>query len=490
MADRFDMVVIGAGSAGFAAARTAAELGARVALIDKGPLGGLCILWGCMPSKALLRSGEIAQLVAASRLWGVETSGVRVDFQAVMARKDRLIKGFADYRIEEIRNLPNTELLMGRARFTGAQRLAVGNREIEGEHVIIATGSTPIRPPIPGLAETGYLVSDDLLSLPAPPPSMLVIGGGVIAVELGQFYSRMGTAVTLIEAAPHLLPNEDADVSEALTEALLAEGMSVMTGARVLRAEARGGRKVLHVSQGGKELEVSAHTIVLAVGRKPNLEGLNLEAAGVARDGLRIKVNEYMQTSNPRIYAAGDAWGGSFLVHVAIAEGERAARNALEHTREPIDTRVVPMAVFSDPNVARVGPTERDCALARREVIVASYPFADHGKAELLGGTALCGFVKLIADAQSGEILGAQAVGPAVADLIHELVAVISLRGTIQQFMRIPHIHPTLAEIWTYPAEEIQEALQQRGLRARVTLMPSGYGMEGEVEAEAEARER
>ncbi|MNK60829.1 Mercuric reductase [compost metagenome] len=476
MADRFDVVVIGAGSAGFAAAQTASRKGAKVALVDKGPLGGLCILWGCMPSKALLRSAEVAHLAAVSRLWGIETGKVAIDFRAVMARKDRLIKRFADYRIHQIHELPNTELIMGHARFVAPDRLMVGNREIRGEHVIIATGSVPFVPPIPGLEQTGYILSDDALNLAAPPRSMLVIGGGVIAVELGQFYSRMGVDVTLVEAAPHLLPKEDVDVSEALEAALSREGLRIVTGRKVIRAERRDGQKILVVARDGDETELLGQEIFVAAGRVPNVQSLNLDAAKVAMDGRRIRVNEFMQTSNPRIYAAGDAWGGSFLVHLAIAEGELAARNAVEHAMEAMDYRVVPHAVFTDPNVARVGPTEHDCAIRGVDVLVATTPFAEHGKAELMGGTALEGFVKLIADSRTGEILGAQAVGPEVADLIHELVAVISLRGSIEAFMKIPHIHPTLAEIWTYPAEEIMEVLRARSLRARVTLMPGGYG--------------
>jgi dihydrolipoamide dehydrogenase len=481
MADRFDMVVIGAGSAGFAAARTASSLGATVALIDKGPLGGLCILWGCMPSKALLRSAEIAQVVSVARQWGVATGDVTVDFHAVMARKDQLIKGFADYRIHQIRELPRTELIMGHARFLGPDRIAVGDRQLTGTHVVIATGSVPRVPPIPGLEDIGYLLSDEALSLTVPPRSMLVLGGGVIAVELGQFYARMGVEVTLIEAAPHLLPQEDLDVSEALEAALQGEGLRIVTGADVRRAERRDGQKILVVAHEGVERELAAQEIFVATGRGPNVQGLDLPAAEVAMDGRRIRINEYMQTSNPRIYAAGDAWGGSFLVHLAIAEGEQAARNALEHARMPMDYRVVPSAVFTDPNVARVGPTEKECSLQGREVLVATYPFADLGKAEVMGGTALSGFVKLIADAFTGEILGAQAVGPEASDLIHELVAVISLRGTIEQFARIPHIHPTLAEIWTYPAEQIREVLQERSMQARVTLMPGGYGPDEEL---------
>ncbi len=476
MAEHFDLVVIGAGSAGYAAARTASALGAKVALVDKGPLGGLCILWGCMPSKALLRSGEVAHMIREARLWGVETGDVRLNFQAIMARKDRLIKGFADYRIQQIRELPRTELILGHARFVGPDRVMVGDRELHAEHVIIATGSVPLVPPIPGLAEAGYILSDEALRLTVPPRSMLVIGGGVIAVELGQFYARMGARVTLVEVAPHLLPREDLDVSEALEEALQREGIALVLGVKIVRALSRNGRKVLVVERAEGTSELVADEVFVATGRAPNVTGLDLEAAQVAMVGRRIRINEFMQTSNPWIYAAGDAWGGSFLVHLAIAEGEVAARNAVEHSKEAMDYRVVPNAVFTDPNVARVGPTEQECSLQGRDVVVATYPFSEHGKAEVMGGTALSGFVKLIADARSGEILGAQAVGPEAADLIHELVAVISLHGTIEQFAKIPHIHPTLSEIWTYPAEEILEVLEERGMQPRITLMPGGYG--------------
>ncbi len=485
MVDRFDVVVIGAGSAGYAAARTASGMGATVALIEKGPIGGLCILWGCMPSKALLRSAEIAHLVSDARRWGVETGEVRPDFQAIMARKDGMIKGFADYRIRKIHDLPRTELVMGHARFVAPDRIQVGPRLIRGERFVIATGSKPQRPPIPGLSEVGYLVSDEVLGLASPPRSMLVIGGGVIAVELGQFFARMGVEVTVIEAAATLLPQEDADVSEALREALRAEGIRVVTGARVLRAERREGRKVLIVEREGRKQELAAQEIFVATGRVPNLGGLDLEQAQVVTSGGRITIDETMRTSNPRIYAAGDAWGGTFLVHVAIAEGELAARNAVTQGKEPMDYRVVPFAVFTDPSVARVGPTEKECTLQGRDILTATYPFAELGKAELMGGTALMGFVKLIADALSGEILGAQAIGPGASDLIHELVAVISMRGTISQFVRIPHVHPTLAEIWTYPAAEIDERMKARGMSLRVSLMPGGYGPDGlEMQAE------
>lgn len=476
MVQDFDVVVIGAGSAGFAAARTASELGAKVALVDKGPLGGLCILWGCMPSKALMRSAEVVHMIREAQEWGVSAERVSVDFRAVMQRKNRLIKGFADYRIHQIHALPNTELVMGHARFIGHDTLQVCDRRLRGQHLIIATGSRPMVPPIPGLEEVGYFLSEDALAMTVVPRSMLVVGGGVIAVELGQFFNRMGSEVTLLEAAPQLLPREDPDVARALTEAFTDEGIRVEAGIRILRVEERSGRKAAVIADASGERVLEADALFVATGRVPNLEGLDLDKAGVARDGRRIRLDEYMQTTNPRIYAAGDAWGGSYLVHVAIAEGETAARNACTHAEMAMDYRVVPHAVFTDPNVARVGPTEQECHLQGRRVLVASYPFADHGKAEVMGGTATRGFVKLIADAFTGEILGAQAVGPEASDLIHELVAVIHLRGTIEQFVRIPHVHPTLAEIWTYPAEEILGRIRREGMQPRVTLMPGGYG--------------
>lgn len=481
--EEFDLIVLGAGSAGFAATRLAtSELRARVALVDKGPLGGLCILAGCMPSKALIQSGRVAELVRHASEFGVEASAPRADFRAVMARKDRLIKGFAAYRSQGIDSLQNTELVLGEARFLDGHTVQVGERVLRAPKILLALGSTPLVPPIPGLKEAGYMLSDQALALSEQPESLIVIGGGIIALELGQFFARVGTKVTIVEAAPRLVAREDPDVSEVITRRLLNEGIEVFVGVKPFYVEASDGRKSLHFEHpvSGK-MVLSAQDILVATGREPRIQGLDLEKAGVQMNGRRMVLDRCLKTTNPDIFAAGDVTGGSFLVHVAIADGELAARNAmLGCAPRPAPEHLFISAAFTEPNIARVGMSETEAKQLDREVLVGRYLFADHGKAEVLGETD--GFVKMLADPRSGEILGATIVGPEGAELIHIVAAAITLRATVEQFLTIPHVHPTLAEILTYPAEEILEQMRTRS-RVMTTSFPAGYNDQDEESA-------
>ncbi|HEY9856787.1 MAG TPA: FAD-dependent oxidoreductase, partial [Stenomitos sp.] len=411
--ERFDLVVIGTGSAGFAAAKVAAtDLGAKVALVDKGPLGGLCILAGCMPSKALIQSSNVAHLVQKAREFGIEGGSGRADFAALMARKDRLIQGFADYRAESIESLPNTELLMGAARFLDPTTVQVGDRTLTAPKFILALGSTPMIPPIPGLQEAGFLLSDQVLALEHQPKSLLIIGGGIIALELGQFYARIGTRVTILEAAPRLVAREDPDVSEVITKRLEAEGIAIYTGIKPQTVEVRGDRKALRfLLPNGEPMTVEAEELLVATGREPNIKGLDLEKAGVQMQGRRMVLDRCLRTTNPHIFAAGDVTGGSYLVHVAIADGELAARNALMGCAPtPAAEHLFISAAFTQPNIARVGLSELEARQLGREVLVGRYRFADHGKAEILDETD--GFVKMLADPRTGEIVGTTIVGP------------------------------------------------------------------------------
>lgn len=454
--NRFDVIVIGAGSAGYAAARTLGGRGKKVGLADKGPLGGLCILRGCMPSKALLRSSEVLQVIREADELGLRVSSVDVDFPAIMARRQHLVKGFQDYRIDGIHNAPNVTLIMGAARFVDRHAIEVDGVRYEADQFIISTGSKAVVPDLPGLREAGFITSDEALELKELPRSMIVLGGGVIALELGQFYSRLGTQVTMVIRSGHILSQEDDDVREALEGYLREEGMEILPYATPSRVEVRNGKKVLHVRIGDSETPLEADEIFVALGRRPNLDSLNLEAAGVeTRDGT-IPVDLRMRTSNPDIYAAGDCVGTYNLVHVAIYQGEIAAHNILGTPREA-DYRIVPYAIFTDPNFARVGLSEKEAAEKGIPVVTGKYDFFDLGKAECMGKGAMKGFVKLLASPDTGEILGAQILGPEGADLIHELIVAMEFRCTAERLMAIPHLHPTLAEIITYPAEEIAE---------------------------------
>ncbi len=460
MDDRFDLVVLGGGSAGYAAARTAAEAGARVAIAEQGPLGGLCILRGCMPSKAILASSNrLYQSQHAAEL-GIGTRTLTPDLPTIIARKRQLIEGFADYRIEQL-NAPDIALIDGAARFLSAERVQVGECVLSAPKFIIATGSVPFVPKVPGLEEAGYLTSDDALELEELPESICVLGGGPIGLELGQFYSRLGAAVTLLQRSNCILSNEDDAVGTALEKYLREDGMDVRCATRLTAVAQRNGKKVLHLLQDDTESVIEVDHILVATGRSPSLEGLDLGAAGVESTSRGIATDTAMRTSNPNIFAVGDVTVSFDIVHVAIQQGEIAAHNALDAgSPQYMDYRVVPIVIFTEPQYGRVGMTEKGATAKNIPIVTASYPFNDHGKALCLGETR--GFVKMIGHAQTGELLGYQVLGPEGGELIHECIVALHYRATAQDFMRIPHYHPTLAEVLTYPAEEIAEQVAAR----------------------------
>lgn len=450
--EQYDLVVVGGGSGGYAAARTARDLDARVAIADVGPLGGLCILRGCMPSKTLIASGDLMQEIREAGLLGVRAGEPTIDYRKTIERKRDVIQGFADYRIE---GLTSFDLFRGMAHFLDEDRLAVGDVTLHAKNFVIATGSDIAPPIFPGLAETGYIDSDRALDLDEPPSSMIVLGGGYVAVELGQFFSRIGVATTILIRSPRLLTGADDDVGNALTGYLRDEGIRIIGEAQVQRVERAGTRKRVVYKKGGEERAVEAEEIFYALGRVPHLQGLDLERAGVRSHPMTgIEVDATLRTSNPNIFAIGDVTGRYLLVHVAIQQGEIAARNAIRGTREPIDYRVSKAhTVFSDPQVAVVGETEKELRASGTAYLKATYPFDDHGKAISIGKTK--GFVKMLADPQDGCILGVQILGADASDLIHEAIVAMHFRSTVFDFVRIPHLHPTMAEILTYPAERL-----------------------------------
>ncbi len=448
----YDLVVIGGGSGGYAAARTARDLGASVAIADPGPLGGLCILRGCMPSKTLIATSDLMNEIREAGALAVGSCEPKVDYRAMIERKRRVIKGFADYRIE---GLETFELLPGAARFTGPRELLVGETRVRAKSIVIATGSIVAPPVFPGLRETGYIDSDGALDDERRPDSLIVLGGGYVAVELGQFFSRVGVATTFLIRSPHLLSQTDADVGNALTGYLRDEGIRIVAEALVQRVERVGARKRVVYKKDGKERFVEAEEIFYALGRVPKLDGLNLEAAGIEFHPVTgISVDLTMRTSNPYVYAIGDVVGRYPLVHVAIQEGEVAARNAVCEKDDVVDYRLSRAhTIFSDPQVAVAGESEKELVAAGRRYLKATYPFDDHGKAIAIGKTK--GFVKMLADPEGGRILGVQILGPEASDLIHEAIAAMYFGATVFDFVRIPHLHPTLAEILTYPAEDL-----------------------------------
>ena len=454
MTHSHDVIIIGGGSAGYAAARTAQAEGASVGIIDQGPLGGLCILRGCMPTKAILRSSDLAALIRRAPEFGIHSPTLKVNLAAIIERKNRLIKEFAADRIHALQH-PKFSLYQERAQFVSPTILQVGRHGLPAKAYIIATGSVVSRIAIPGLEEAGYLTSDEALELDSAPESMIVLGGGPVALELAQFFARIGVDVTLIQRSAHILSQADEDLVMPVEAHLRAEGMTVYTNTHIQHIKTSGDQKTIYFLHRGQPQHVTANSILQALGRRPNIDGLNLEAARVATHKGTIQVDMDMRTSQSHIFAVGDVNGLHEIVHIAIEQGEIAGWNAMHPDQPPkhYHDRLNTQVVFTDPQVASVGLSERECLHRHLPYLVASYPFNDHGKSLCLGETY--GHVKVLCHPQSGEILGGHIVGPEASELIHELIAIMHFHGTVHDLLRIPHYHPTLAEILTYPAEEL-----------------------------------
>ena len=475
----FDVAVIGGGSGGYAAARTAAGAGLRTVVIEGGgEVGGLCILRGCMPTKALLYAAEVKHLAEHAGTWGVRAGKVGFDFKKVMARKNAQIKDFADFRVQQL-NAGKFKFIRANAQFVDAhtvelsweRRLPAGVfqekqspagsqrcQKLTAKHFIIATGSSVAPSPLPQLDNIGFITSDDALALKRLPKSLIVLGGGAIACEFAQFFARFGVKVTLIQRSGHVLKEFDADAGMEIEKVFRRENIRVFTGTKLLDAKRSGKLKTISFEQNGKTISVSAEEILFALGRVPNTASLGLENAGVKIEGARIIADEFMRTSAPHIYAAGDCTGPHEIVHIAIQQGETAIQNIVKpKSPRRMDYRLLISVVFTEPQVAFVGLTEKEAVTRKIPFLAASYPFNDHGKSLIM--EAKDGFVKLLADPKSGEILGGACVGPVGGELIHEIVAAMAKRMTVQELAAMPHYHPTLAEIWTYPAEELAEQI-------------------------------
>jgi len=455
----FDVVVIGGGSAGYASASAAQSADAKVAIVDKGPLGGLCILRGCMPTKTILRSSDILALMRRAKEFGLSAQNPSADLAAINDRKNKLIAEFASYRIEQL-NDPRFTLIEEQASFISPHELKVGDKSITAKNFIIATGSSTAEFPVPGLAESGYLTSDHVLELRQTPESMIVLGAGPVAVELAQFFCRIGTRTTLIQRSDHILSKEDEDLARPVEAKFREEGMEVFTATKLLRVEQSGENRSVFFTHEGKEKSATAETILQALGRKPNVEGLNLSSAGVGMNRGQIEVDSEMRTNVPHIYAVGDVNGQHEIVHIAIEQGEIAAHNATQEDVRRFDARLKTSVTFTDPPVASVGLSEKECKAKNIPCLSASYPFNDHGKSMCLGETH--GHVKLLCAPDSGEIIGAHIVGPEAGEMIHQMITLMHYKGTVRDLVKIPHYHPTLSEILTYPAEELATQLKKK----------------------------
>jgi pyruvate/2-oxoglutarate dehydrogenase complex dihydrolipoamide dehydrogenase (E3) component len=452
---QYDLAVIGGGSGGYAAARTGAGEGLKTVVLEGGEeVGGLCVLRGCMPTKALLYAAEVMHLASHAQPWGIRAENVGFDFAQVMARKNTLIQDFADYRRQQLAN-GKFEFRRAMARFADPHTLELSTGErLTAAHFVIATGSAVGPAPLPQLETVGYLTSDTALGLARLPESLVVLGGGPVALEFAQFFARFGVQVTLIQRSVHVAKALDEGAATELEKVFRREGMSVYTGTRLLDARRVGEEKEITFEHEGQTVRVRAEEIFHGLGRTANTAALGLDHAGVKVESGRVITNAQMQSSAPHIYAAGDCTGLHEIVHIAIQQGETAAHNIAHPDRKrQMDYRLLTEVIFTEPQIATVGLTEKAARAHSIPYLAASYPFNDHGKSLIM--EAKDGFVKLVADPKTGEILGGCCVGPVGGELIHEIIAAMHKHMTVHELAAMPHYHPTLAEIWTYPAEEL-----------------------------------
>src|SRR5256884_1819059 len=437
----FDVIVIGGGPGGYVAALRAAQLGASTAIVEKDRMGGTCLVRGCIPTKALLQSTELYSLAKAGAAFGLVTGNVGFAWSTAQKRKpqvgDQLVKG-----VEGRLKAGGVTSLRGAARLAGKGQVAIDGESITAKDIVIATGSTIARIPLKGAELT--IDSDRILELREVPARLAVIGGGVVGMEFAAMFAALGTKVTVLEMLPQVLPMVDADLVTAYAKHLAGLGGVIQTNAKVTEVvKSKGGLQV-QFSAGGEGGAVDADQVLLAVGRSPYTEGLGAEEAGVKLERGRVVVDPHLRTTADHVWAIGDVIGGIMLAHVASYEGVCAVENIAGHGDRVPDYHAAPNCVYTDPEIAHVGLGAKEAKDKGIAVKVGKFPFAAAGRALTLGQTE--GFVKVIADAGSGKLLGAHIIGPRATDLIAEATLAIQNGLTLEQLDLTIHAHPTLPE--------------------------------------------
>lgn len=417
-----DVIIIGAGPGGYETAIKAAKNGLKVTLINDGPLGGVCLNEGCIPTKTFCHYAG------------------KEGFATVAKRKEQVVSQLQNGVAYLLKN-PYITIVEGKASLKDANTVTVGDTDYQAKNIIIATGSSPALLPIPGADSEIVLTSTDVLNLKDLPESICVIGGGVIGLEMACYLRKFGVEVTMLEYAPNILPNFDEDISKRLKQMLARQGIRIETSAQVTAIDDEG---LVSFEKKNQKYEVICDKVLMAVGRKPNTDGLNLDALGFSYDKKGIKVNENMQTSVPNIYAIGDVNGQMMLAHVASFQGYRALNQILGKT-DQIRFDLVPSAVFTTPEVASVGLTEAQCDDEELDYRTVKVPYGSVGKAVAMGETD--GFCKLIIDNENNTILGCHIMGSHASDLIQEVVTMMNMDVTLDRAKDIIHAHPTLSEI-------------------------------------------
>ncbi len=463
MAVEYDLVVIGGGSGGLVVAGVAAALKAKVALVERDRLGGDCLWYGCVPSKSLIHASRVAYDVKHAGRFGIYSDTTEIDFAKAIAHVQGTIANIQPHDSPERFEKLGVEVIFGNGQFSDRKTFEVNNRRLQARAFVVATGSRPAKLPIPGLQEAGYITNEEVFSITQRPNSLAIIGGGPIGCELGQAFSRLGSKVTIIASRDRLLPREDPELVEVIHQQFASEGIRFLLNTKVERVEVVDGKKYIWA---GKE-KIATDQILVAAGRQPNVESLNLDAAEVKMGSSGIKVNSKLQSTNPRIYACGDVLGGYQFTHVAGYQANIVLKNALFLPVFKADYRVTPWATFTDPELARVGLTEQEARERYgNDLYVVKQEFADVDRAQAEASTT--GFAKIITK-RNGEILGAHIVGPAAGELIHEIVLAMAHKLKLSALSGI-HIYPTLAEINSKAAFELTKQNYEKNSRLQSLL--------------------
>lgn len=461
-AERYDLIVLGGGAAGIVTGVTAAGLGAKTLVIEKAKLGGECLRTGCVPSKALLHAASLARQMRAAGEFGLP---------ALSVTREQAAGALASVRemVERVRvaddsagllALMGAEVAFGQAAFTGPGRIEFEGRTLRARHFVLATGSRPAVPEIPGLKEAGFHTNRTLFDLERVPESLAIIGGGPIGVEMGQAFARLGSRVTLLQRGPHLLPQDDVELTEVLAGVLREEGVEIRLNAEVERVEAQVGVKVLRGREGARAFEIRAEEILVAAGRWPNVEGVGLEKALVNVDTEGVRVDARLHTTGPRVWACGDVIGRYRFAHIAEYEAKIVVQNALFPLRKKARYRVVPWTTFTEPELARVGLTEAQAQARGVRYQVYRHAF-DRDDRALVEGAGR-GLVKILAAGASGKIVGAHILGPRAGELIHEFVIAMEHGLTVRHLADLIHVYPTLNMAIQRASQRWYERLAER----------------------------
>jgi pyruvate/2-oxoglutarate dehydrogenase complex dihydrolipoamide dehydrogenase (E3) component len=449
----YDAIVIGSGQAGNPLCQKLADHGWTVALIEKEHLGGTCINTGCTPTKTMIASAQVAHYARNAAKWGVRTGTVSVDLPRIVARKDQVVSQWREGQERKVQQRKSLHLYRGQARFVAPHRLQVNDQELESERIFINTGARVDVPRLEGLDRIDYLTNASIMQLSEVPEHLLVLGGGYIGLEFGQMFRRFGSRVTVVHRSEQILPREDADVTQELQKALESEGIEFRLNARTARVEKDDGGVVLRVESAGRSETLAGTHLLVATGRRPNSDDLGLEKAGVRTDAHGyVQVNDRLETNVPGVWALGDVKGGPAFTHISFNDYQIVYANLIEGQARTTDHRLVPYSVFTDPQLGRVGMTEKEARATGRRLKVGKIPMSWVARAIERDETA--GLMKLVVDAETDRILGASILATEGGELVQILGAVMLAGAPYTLLKGAIYIHPTLAEgFWTLMEE-------------------------------------